>query len=441
MDEDPDRDSALRALVVAYPFPPVGGAGVARMAKLVKYLPGLGVQTAVLTVSNPSVPLLDHSREGDLPEGVEVVRVRTLEPGYAMKAAAWKEQASATVGLWGRGKRALSGAARQLLVPDPQILWQPAAQAALAGRLLRRRDDVVLISGPPFSQFLLAPLCHLGGAALVLDYRDEWSTYRTTYEMMGKGAAVVGERLEAFLVGRADVITAATEAFRENLLARFPSLDPARVITIPNGYDSEDVCAELPPLPRDRFVITYAGTLFKLTSPVGLLGAIARLHAAEPELARLLDVRFYGRVVDTEAAAFAGSEALGVRRLGYLPHDEVKAVLAASHLDLVLLAYVPGSERVYPAKAFELMAIGRPTLTLAPPGALSELVTRHRLGALLRPGDEAGIAAFLADALRAFRDGRYPESATAVDIERYHRRALAGEFAQALRLAVATRRG
>jgi len=102
---------------------------------------------------------------------------------------------------------------------------------------------------------------------------------------------------------------------------------------------------------------------------------------------------------------------------------------------------VPGSERVYPAKAFELMAIGRPTLTLAPPGALSELVTRHRLGALLRPGDEAGIAAFLADALRAFRDGRYPESATAVDIERYHRRALAGEFAQALRLAVATRRG
>jgi hypothetical protein len=50
--------------------------------------------------------------------------------------------------------------AGQLLVPDPQVLWQPGAQLALA-RLLGRRFDVVWITGPPFSQFLLAPLARL----------------------------------------------------------------------------------------------------------------------------------------------------------------------------------------------------------------------------------------------------------------------------------------
>src|SRR5271165_950614 len=79
----------LRALIVSYSFPPVGGAGVQRVLKLAKYLPSHGVRPAVLTVSNPSVPVLDATLERDFPPGLEVVRVRTFEPGYGMKKAAW----------------------------------------------------------------------------------------------------------------------------------------------------------------------------------------------------------------------------------------------------------------------------------------------------------------------------------------------------------------
>ena len=72
----------MRALIVSYAFPPVGGAGVQRVLKLVKYLPEHGITPAVLTVANPSVPLSDHSLESDIPPGVEVLRTPTLEPGY-----------------------------------------------------------------------------------------------------------------------------------------------------------------------------------------------------------------------------------------------------------------------------------------------------------------------------------------------------------------------
>ncbi|HWL85895.1 MAG TPA: hypothetical protein VNO21_08840, partial [Polyangiaceae bacterium] len=209
----------------------------------------------------------------------------------------------------------------------------------------------------------------------------------------------------------------------------------------PNGYDPDDFPAELPSPPRDRFVIGYAGTVFKLTSVRGFLGAVRLLHERAPELARYLHVRFIGRIVDTELDAFEGTESLGVERLGYLEHAQSLSELAKSHLVLCTLDEVPGVERIYPAKIFELMYLGRPCLTLSPPGALTRLVSRHHLGDVLPPRDEPRIAAYLEASLRAFRGGNghrgSPASFAPVGIERYARRALAGEFATAMRAASA----
>jgi glycosyltransferase involved in cell wall biosynthesis len=435
-----DPHTPLRALVVSYNFPPVGGAGVARVTKLTKYLPDFGVTPTVLTVRNPSVPVLDTSRDRDISPETTVLRARTFEPAYGAKQAAWKASADRRPTARQRAVKLAAGFAKQLLVPDPQILWQPAAQLALARRLSGTdRDDVVLISGPPFSQFLLAPLARARGAAIVLDYRDEWHTYRHSYEMMGGLGARIGGPLEEAVVRVAHAITTATSAFRDNLLARFPFLDPSRVTAIPNGYDPDDFAGALPSPPTDRLVVTYAGTVFKLTSLRGLLDAVRRLHATEPALATKLEVRVIGRVVDTEADSFEGTEALGVRRLGYVPHEQVADELAASHVVLCALDDVPGVERIYPAKVFELMYLGRPCLTLSPPGALADLVRETRMGTVLPPRDVPAITAWLADRLRERERGTLQLRAAAVGIERYHRRALAGEFARVLRDAVASR--
>jgi glycosyltransferase involved in cell wall biosynthesis len=441
-----DVATPLDALVVAYNYPPVGGAGVQRMSKLVRYLPLHGVTPSVLTVANPSVPLRDASLHDDQPFGVEVVRARTLEPGYGVKAAAWSARVARPTAAR-RAIGALSKAARTVLVPDPQVLWLPAAHLAMASRLWRRRDHAVLVSGPPFSQFVLAALVRARRrVGIVLDYRDEWSTYRTAYEMTGSRAArVAGDVLEPALLRCAHRVTTATEEFREELLQRHRFLSCEQVTAIPNGYDPADFPAALPEPPHDRFVVTYAGTVFRLTSPRGLLGAIRRLHAREPALAKLLEVRFVGRIVDTELALFEDAAAIGVTMQGYVPHDEVLASLAASHLTLCLLDDVPGVSRIYPAKIFELLHLGRPVLTLAPEGALTRLARHHELGDVVRPRDEAAIAAVLERHLRAFRDsvtgapttGARASRGASPDAARYDRRALAGRFAEVLRDAAA----
>jgi hypothetical protein len=393
------------------------------------------VRPAVLTVRNPSVPLRDDSLLADVPPDVTVERAPTLEPGYDAKEKAWQSRTNVT-----------SVVVRNLLFPDPQILWQPAAHAALLARIASELDDVMLVSGPPFSQFLLAPLARASGLGVVLDYRDEWSTLRASYET-GRSvvARALGDPLEAALLRRAHAVVTATEEFRANILARFPSVDPTRVYAIPNGYDPADFPADLPHPPRDRFVVTYAGTVFALTSARGLLGAVRRLHERDPELAHRMRVRFIGRIVDTELPSFEGTEALGVERVGYVPHARVLHELAASHLALCLLDDVPGTDRIYPAKVFELMHLGRPVLTLAPTAsALARLAFRHALGPVLPPRDEEAIASELHARLRTFADGvnGHRSWQNGADLRRYDRRALAGEFAEVLREAAScSRRG
>jgi glycosyltransferase involved in cell wall biosynthesis len=282
---------------------------------------------------------------------------------------------------------------------------------------------------------------------VVLDYRDEWSTLRTTYEMARSPVArALGDPLEKSLLLHAHAIVVASDDFRRHLLERFPFLDPGRITAIPNGYDPDDFPAALPVPPSDRFVATYAGTVFALTSAKGLLGALKRLSSRRPNLTRKLRIRFIGRVVDTEVDAFEGTEACGVERIGYVPHSRVLHELSASHVALCLLDDVPGAERVYPAKIFELMHLGRPLLTLAPPAsALARLVERHSLGVVIHPRDEHAIAAEFERLLGQFEHGHYRLEAwrNATALARYDRRALAGEFAQVLREAAscARRRG
>jgi glycosyltransferase involved in cell wall biosynthesis len=424
----------LRALVISYTFPPVGGAGVQRVLKLVKYLPHFGITPAVLTARDASVPLHDASLERDIPPGTEVLRARTFEPGYGAKQLAWQMAAQGPQSPVDKLKRQVVSLGRSLLVPDPQLLWLPAAHWSLARRLSSAlADDVVFISGPPFSQYLLAGVTRLRrGTALVLDYRDEWSTISSAYEM--SGAARASALLERGILRAAHAVTTATEEFRSALLERFAFLDPSRVVAIPNGYDSEDFPVSLPTPTDDKFVLTYSGTVFRLTSAAGFLAGLRLLHEREPELGKLLEVRFVGRIVDTELHHFKGSEQLGVRRFGYVEHERAIQHLAESHEALCILDEIAGVERIYPAKIFEIMRVGRPCLALTPEGALARLVRAHHLGEVVAPRDAEAIAAALARRLRAFRQGERP-SHEPVGVERFDRKLLAAQFAQVFRQA------
>lgn len=429
--------SLVRVLFIAYQFPPVGGAGVQRVTKFIRYLPAHGITPIVLTVSNPSVPVIDESLLATLEPRLRVERVRTMEPGYGVKRAlgpgAGSEGGGSSSWLLGT----VSKAANSLIFPDPQMLWLPAAARAIA-RLAREKPGVeaVVITAPPFSQLMLVPwIQKTMRVPIVIDYRDEWeTTLRAGHDFAaGNIKARIAAYLEKKIVTRADAVTTATEEFRSALLDRLDALDPRRVHFLPNGWDADDLPKEHGVPPEDRFRIAYAGTVLRLTSLRSVIGALRILHAERPELAACVELVVYGRIASSEETIFDGSERLGVRRRGYLEHRQVLFELTRSHLNLCVLDEVEGADRIYPAKVFELMALRRRTLVVTGPGALERLARHHRIGDIASPPEPKLIARIIERHIEAWQAGLYDPKVEPVQVNRFERRVLAGELARILR--------
>src|SRR5215475_3233375 len=121
-----------RVLVIAYYFPPLGGAGVQRTVKLLKHLPSLGFEPVVL--APPRATELDwapaeETMLGELSDAVTVHRVPGPHPPPP------------------RGTRAR--AARLLDRPSAFALWWADA-VVREGARLARDADLVYASMSPF---------------------------------------------------------------------------------------------------------------------------------------------------------------------------------------------------------------------------------------------------------------------------------------------------
>src|SRR3954447_4054037 len=154
-----------RVLVIAYFFPPLGGAGVQRTLKHVKYLPEFGWEPVVLTTSSRSYPALDPSLEAEIGAGVPVIR-----------AGAIPVLGRARV-LGGEALRRLrlQSAGAALTFPDEYAEWVPGAIRA-GVRAAREHDvEAIYVSSPPFSAVVAAlEIRRRTGLPLVTDFRDEW---------------------------------------------------------------------------------------------------------------------------------------------------------------------------------------------------------------------------------------------------------------------------
>ena len=441
VQNDPRPGCPKRLLFVSYPFPPVGGAGVQRTTKFVKYLPHYGWRASVLTVANPSVPAFDESLAADVPPETVVCRAKTWEPSYALKS-----KVAAGVGGPGRGvsvRRMVKGIAQRItkgvLQPDAQILWAPGAiREGL--RLLRRVEhDAIVATGPPFSSFLIgAVLARKTGLPLVLDYRDEWDLSNAYWEnrRLGPLSRRIQSHLQARVVRAAKVLVATTRHSARALAAiRAHAGGSAAVRFIYNGFDPEDFAGGPPPgVERPgRYRLSYIGTLWELTTVAGLVRAVQLLSQREPTLAADLQLVFAGRRTGPQQQLLEGLKGLPCEVIEhpYVDHARAVELLWSSDGLCALLSDLPNAGRVVPAKLFEYMACRKPILSVAPRGELWDLLEDYPARSRHTPDDAEGIADALAREIRRRREGGAADFRS-WDGSRFDRKVQAGQLAAIL---------
>ena len=439
-----------RVLFVAYLFPPVGGVGVHRATKFVKYLPDFGWDCSVLTASNPSAPLFDESLLKNIPAETIIRKAKTYEPGYAMKSMVSASHGTAKPsGLKSAILSGVKSVARSVsnfvLQPDPQILWRPGAVREGLKLLREIPHDAIIATGPPFSSFLVgAALAQKTGVPLMLDYRDEWSISNAYWENKKQGRIAnwiqTRTQRQAILAAQSLLATTPSSAAAVAEAAREAG-SSAPYTHIYNGFDPDDFASHdaVPVVKKDYgrgiglYRMSFIGTLWNLNSIAPLVDAICQLASTNPQLVSHLELVCAGRKTADQEAQLDRLNGLPchVVRLPFVEHSEAVQLMRASDSLLMLNTDLPETKRIINAKTFEYMAAKRPVFVVAPEGDVWDILRDLPGTVLCEPSDVGGINQRLSLEIERHRCGVHHDD-DHWEIGRFERRHLAGELAHLL---------
>ncbi|MBE3595550.1 MAG: glycosyltransferase [Hydrogenibacillus sp.] len=447
-----NRPAPLTVLIIAYWFPPLGGGGVPRAQKLVKYLPRYGIRPVVLTVSPPDYLPLDEGRFSDVPGHVPVYRVphprwhlalrsrlqsgRERGPKEADRA---KEGGSSSA-----SARALRNAAIALrsafFIPEEEIVWyRGAVKAGLEAVRAHRVDLLFSTSGPVTDHLVARALQRRTHLPWVADFRDPWTQnmHFTTIPWR----AALETAMERAVFRSATHITTVTEAFRRGFLALYPE---AAIDVIYNGFDPEDVqyvrhLRESRP-PDSDGVLTFAhtGILYEKRHPRAFFQALRALMDEGAIDARSLKLEFAGmfdppgRDDNRRMIRTLGLETAFVDH-GHLPYFEALSLLARATVLLIVGDLHPRAGDYIPGKLYDYMMVGRPIFALLRPGEAADIIRSLPHAYTAPPDDEALIRAELRRLIADWRRGAFPEALDVLGeaaFVRYRRDVQAEQFAE-----------
>lgn len=442
-----------KVLIIAYAFPPVGGAGVQRTVKFAKYLPDSDWEPIVLTVKNPSVPLSDFSFLNDNSlDNLKIYKAKSIELGYSLKMKAWnyvqQDGRNKKDNALSRSLQFIKRLALSLLIPDPQVGWVPFAVIKGLWIIFIQRIDVIFVTGPPFSSFFIGRiLSFLTSIPWTADFRDEWVTFYSENYNFHKSNRNRDKlrRLERNVFASASTIITATNSISINYRKLYPEYAD-KIETITNGYDHDDFTFSLLGNGTDKvssiknsvFTIVYTGTVFKVTSASNFIKAIDLIIQDKPLYKDCLSVEFVGRIVDDEMCHF---ERFGykevIKTFGYMTHSECLRKQIEADVLLLLLNDLPGAERILTGKLFEYLACKKRILAVVPDGEVSNLLRSLNVGDIVHPNDIKGIKELIESYVKSWLSGSVPyENLNEDKFERFSRKELTKVLANSLNSAI-----
>jgi glycosyltransferase involved in cell wall biosynthesis len=445
-------------LFITYYFPPAGGPGVQRVTKHVKYLRDFGYNPIVLTASPKDYSgrselnmVIDDSLKADIPEGMEVHRIRSHQPFRLFQLL---------------HKLRLEYLRELFFIPDSAITW--IIPVLLRARRIAREQQIDLIytSVKPHSAAITGWLLkRILKKPWIIDFRDPWTQYFLA-RYPTKAHYRIEQFLERFLLRRADHVITITPTARKNLMTWCSFLKEDALSYITNGYDPEDFGSHSKAPKKDGlpFTLAYSGVFCgapettldasrtsverlwrglrkslaykprsfdSLThSPKFLLDAIRELLLERPELRgriKLVHVGPYDEANDRYVQDLGIREAIDAR--GYVPHSQAVRTLEQSDALFFCLADSPSQmdrNDCVPQKVYEYLGSRQPVLALTPEGDAKDFFREAGTAVICAPRDIPAIKSALID----FFEGKVRITRNEEFIRSFERRRMTEKLAQ-----------
>jgi glycosyltransferase involved in cell wall biosynthesis len=406
-------------LMLAYYFPPLGGAGVQRSAKFAKYLARLGWQVHVVSVVPPPFEPVDPSLERDIQHKQITVESVQYLPRF--------RNFDRIPGGW-RVRSLLDG---WFSFPDRMRGWlRPALN--MASKICSENPGIIIFStSAPYTAHLIAlELKRRYGVPWVADFRDEWSqnpylSTVTPYHFY------CHKKAEQAVLHEADTVISVTDKITQGLRKIAPD-SKASFYTIPNGFDPEDFsfihALGSSQVDDKRWTLTHVGTVNRARAEllVPLIRTLKQLDLRGVIPLSSVKMQLIG-AGDWENTEFSGLD--WVETHSYLPHKEALKAMAQS--DLVILA--ESNPSAFTGKIFEYLGLHKTILGLVhPQSPAADLIKEAEAGFVIGCEGGSGLEEALIKAFQSWqRVGRLTAPKPEV-IARFNREHQAETLAQIL---------
>lgn len=366
-----NSNQTKNVLVIVYYFPPMGGSGVQRPLKFVKYLRKYGWNPIVLCPEPGAYHTFDDSLYEELKRmNVDVIRVKGGTPLH-------KTGSKRKVELPAFLDNTLRKISTFFWLPDNKKGWIKEAEVKALEIIQEKEIKVIFSTAAPYSNLILAGnLKDKTNLPVVMDLRDEWLDshlikYPTTWHKNKMRA------IEAQTLQKADIITVINSAYKQSFGLRYPDKE-IRVVN--QGFDPEDFeNNSQSKTSGNKIRFLYSGIFYGDSSnPLLFLKSIADIIKNRPELKRKLELHFQGGLDKTTIDYI---DKIGLSDLvinhGYLTHKEAVKNISEADILWLIIGHRQHAELITVGKMFEYFGSHKQILALAPKGATTDLLEKY----------------------------------------------------------------
>jgi glycosyltransferase involved in cell wall biosynthesis len=425
-------------LIVAYYFPPSGGPGVQRVLKYSQYLYEFGWRPVILTVEDGDFPARDESLLKDIPDFVKVYRSKIFEPYNIYRKITGKKPGSAVdvnvIPQKGQ-KRKFSESMAEFIrstffIPDARIGWYRHA-VKMGKRILEEENiDMIYSSSPPYTCSVIARKLHkISGKPWVAGFRDPWRGFLSTPERWFI-PRMIDTHLERSCFKDCSALEVAWKGIILDFNKKYPDIPLSKCHHLNNGFDSADYPAVSYQL-NEKFTVTYTGSMYGKRNPQVFIKAVEELVNENKVDKNKICLRFVGRFGNEVLQMFEHPVLKNsFEIIHYLPHAESIKLLLKSEALLMIVDDFKGNEEIVPGKVFEYMGAKRPIITIAPLGAVTQIISETNSGLSARTNDVIKIKEIFLKYYTGFMNKNLVISHDENEIKKYERKEVTKELAK-----------
>ncbi|MHA1368521.1 MAG: glycosyltransferase [Promethearchaeota archaeon] len=366
--------SMINLFYVSFAFPPVNAAASFRALKITNNLHKHSIIPTVLTknieIEQKIHRTTDLTLLRDVVPGTKVLRARYFSPSiFEIPFIIIRRIFSAVSRFLRKGGPGRVGGkviSEDPFIPDHYIEWLPIALLKALKNIKPKNVDVIYVTGPPFSVFILGYFLKARWKRpLVVEYRDPWTDdpYKNTPALKER----LNRNLELMVLKNADAVICISEPLKKHLITKYGLEEiENRFFSVPSAFDPSDFHAvkETSLDPKD-FKLSLTTTMYGERNPDLLFKTISLLKKKGILNGINFQIDIYGNNPKEPYEDLLKRLDINdlVKFNGFIPHDECLYKLKNSTLNLDL------SERdvdypSFPFHIWEYIGSGRKFLYL-----------------------------------------------------------------------------